>query len=92
VTIAFTFFFGTRNLRAQTMMTGLLALLIFSELLIIVAIDRPDRSRSNRRRSPTCLPISMPTAASDRQELGYFGRLSGTDRRGSMTARPGNRV
>jgi hypothetical protein len=41
VTIAFTFFFGTRNLRAQTMMTGLLALLIFSELLIIVAIDRP---------------------------------------------------
>jgi hypothetical protein len=41
VTVAFTFFFGTRNLRAQTMMTGLLALLIFSELLIIVAIDRP---------------------------------------------------
>ena len=41
VTIVFTFFFGTRNLRAQTMMTGLLALLIFSELLIIVAIDRP---------------------------------------------------
>jgi hypothetical protein len=41
VTIAFTFFFGTRNLRAQTMMTGMLALLIFSELLIIVAIDRP---------------------------------------------------
>jgi hypothetical protein len=41
VTIVFTFFFGTSNLRAQTMMTGLLALLIFSELLIIVAIDRP---------------------------------------------------
>jgi hypothetical protein len=41
VTIVFTFFFGTQNLRAQTMMTGLLALLIFSELLIIVAIDRP---------------------------------------------------
>ncbi len=41
VTITFTFFFGTRNLRAQTMMTGMLALLIFSELLIIVAIDRP---------------------------------------------------
>jgi hypothetical protein len=40
-TIVFTFFFGTRNLRAQTMMTGLLALLIFSELLIVVAIDRP---------------------------------------------------
>jgi len=41
VTVAFTFFFGTHNLRAQTVMTGLLALLIFSELLIIVAIDRP---------------------------------------------------
>jgi Protein of unknown function (DUF4239) len=41
VTIVFTFFFGTQNLRAQTMMTGLLALMIFSELLIIVAIDRP---------------------------------------------------
>jgi Protein of unknown function (DUF4239) len=41
VTIVFTFFFGTLNLRAQTMMTGLLAMLIFAELLIIVAIDRP---------------------------------------------------
>jgi hypothetical protein len=41
VTIVFTFFFGTHNLRAQIMMTGLLALLIFAELLIIVAIDRP---------------------------------------------------
>lgn len=41
VTIAFTFFFGTRNLRAQTLMTGLLTLLIFSELLIAVALDRP---------------------------------------------------
>jgi hypothetical protein len=41
IAIVFTFFFGTRNLPAQMMMTGLLALLIFSELLIIVAIDRP---------------------------------------------------
>jgi len=41
VTIIFTFFFGTFNLRAQTMMTGLLALLIFSEILIVIAIDRP---------------------------------------------------
>jgi hypothetical protein len=41
VTITFTFFFGTLNLRAQTMMTALLSMLIFSELLIIVAIDRP---------------------------------------------------
>ncbi len=41
VTIAFTFFFGTRNLRAQVLMTGLLAVLILSELLIAVVIDRP---------------------------------------------------
>jgi hypothetical protein len=41
VTIGFTFFFGTGNLRAQAIMTGLLALLISSQLLVIVAIDRP---------------------------------------------------
>lgn len=41
LTVAFTFFFGTKNLRAQIFMTGLLALLIFSELLIAVAFDRP---------------------------------------------------
>lgn len=41
VTVAFTFFFGTLNLGAQVMMTGLLAFLIFSELLIVIAIDRP---------------------------------------------------
>jgi hypothetical protein len=41
VTIAFTFFFGMESLLAQTIMTALLALLIFSELLIVVVIDRP---------------------------------------------------
>ncbi|QAY96379.1 hypothetical protein CWB41_12095 [Methylovirgula ligni] len=41
VTISFTFFFGTRNLRAQMLMTALLSVLIFSELLIIVVLDRP---------------------------------------------------
>jgi hypothetical protein len=41
LTIVFTFFFGTRNLRAQTAMTVLLSLLIFSELLITIAIDYP---------------------------------------------------
>ena len=41
LTVIFTFFFGTRSLAAQTIMTGLLSLLIFSELLAIVAIDRP---------------------------------------------------
>jgi hypothetical protein len=41
LTIAFTLFFGNRSLRAQTLMTGLLSILIFSELLIVVAIDHP---------------------------------------------------
>jgi hypothetical protein len=41
LTVAFTFFFGTQNLRAQTAMTGALCALIFSGLLIIVAIDHP---------------------------------------------------
>ena len=41
VTVAFTFFFGTTNLKAQVMMSGALAFLIFSGLLTIVAIDHP---------------------------------------------------
>jgi hypothetical protein len=41
VTIGFTFFFGTENLRAQATMTGALALLISSGLLTIVGFDRP---------------------------------------------------
>ena len=41
ITIGFTFFFGTESLLAQVLMTALLALLILSELLIIVGIDRP---------------------------------------------------
>jgi len=41
VTIGFTFFFGTESLLAQVIMTALLAVLIFSELQIIIAIDRP---------------------------------------------------
>jgi hypothetical protein len=41
LTVGFTFFFGMRGLPAQVLMTGLLSVLIFSELLAIVAIDRP---------------------------------------------------
>lgn len=41
LTIGFALFFGTPNLRAQTVMMGILSALIFSELLIVVAIDRP---------------------------------------------------
>ncbi len=41
LTITFTFFFGTVNVRNQSLMTGALALLIFSVLMIAVAIDRP---------------------------------------------------
>jgi hypothetical protein len=41
ITIGFTFFFGAENLRAQCMMTGGLAVLILSGLLVIIAIDHP---------------------------------------------------
>ena len=41
VTIGFTFFFGSQNVRAQAVMTGGLSLLIFAGLLIIVMIDHP---------------------------------------------------
>jgi len=41
LTVGFTFFFGTQNLRAQSAMTGIVAVLIFSGLLVIVSIDHP---------------------------------------------------
>lgn len=41
LTVGFTFFFGTQNLKAQTLMTGMLSLLIFSALMVIVSIDFP---------------------------------------------------
>ncbi|HEX5508834.1 MAG TPA: hypothetical protein VFX37_10060 [Pseudolabrys sp.] len=41
LTIGFTFFFGTRNLGAQVLMTGLLSFLIFMVLLVIISIDHP---------------------------------------------------
>lgn len=41
VTICFTFFFGARSIRAQSLMTGILTLLICSGLLVIVAIEYP---------------------------------------------------
>lgn len=41
VTICFTFFFGTSSLRAQTMMTGMIAVLIFMAMFVVVAIDHP---------------------------------------------------
>jgi uncharacterized protein DUF4239 len=41
LTVGFTFFFGTENIRAQSIMTGALALLIFSGLLVIVTIEHP---------------------------------------------------
>ena len=41
ITIGFTFFFVTQRLLTQILMTALLAILILSELLIIIGIDRP---------------------------------------------------
>jgi hypothetical protein len=41
LTISFTFFFGTENLVAQSMMTGILAAIILSAVLVVIALDRP---------------------------------------------------
>ncbi len=41
LTIGFTFFFGTENLSAQVLMTGILSVIVFTGLLVIVAIDHP---------------------------------------------------
>jgi hypothetical protein len=41
LTIGFTFFFATKNEVTQSMMTGVLAALIFSAILVVIAVDRP---------------------------------------------------
>ena len=41
LTVAFTYFFGTKNLRAQVLMTGILAVIVFMGLFVIVSIDHP---------------------------------------------------
>jgi hypothetical protein len=41
LTISFTFFFGTENLMAQSLMTGVLAAIILSAVLVVIALDRP---------------------------------------------------
>ncbi len=41
LTVGFTSFFGTENLLAQVMMTGVLSVLVFMGLLVIVSIDYP---------------------------------------------------
>jgi hypothetical protein len=41
LTVAFTLFFGTEDLQAQLMMTGIVALTVFLGLVVIVSIDHP---------------------------------------------------
>src|SRR5262245_1599565 len=41
LTVGFTFFFGAESVRAQSLMTGALSLLIFAGLLTVVEIDHP---------------------------------------------------
>jgi hypothetical protein len=41
LTIGFTFFFGTQSVLTQSLITGVLAALIFSAIHVIIAIDRP---------------------------------------------------
>jgi hypothetical protein len=41
LTVGFTFFFGTPNLGAQVLMTGILSIIVFMGLFVVVAIDHP---------------------------------------------------
>jgi high-affinity Fe2+/Pb2+ permease len=41
LTVGFTFFFGTKNLRAQILMTGILSILVFMSLFVIISINHP---------------------------------------------------
>ena len=41
LTISFTFLFGTENVITQSIMTGVLAAIICSSLVVVIAIDRP---------------------------------------------------
>jgi Na+/proline symporter len=41
VTLSFTFFFGSRSVFAQALMTGMLAAIIFMALFVVVEIDHP---------------------------------------------------
>ncbi len=50
LTVGFTFFFGTKNLPAQAMMTGILSALVFLGLLVIVSIDHPFTGPGFRRQ------------------------------------------
>ncbi|HEY1736761.1 MAG TPA: hypothetical protein VGG12_08945 [Methylovirgula sp.] len=52
LTVTFTFFFATKDLAAQTMMTGILAVLVFMALFTIVSIDHPFTGPSNVGSEP----------------------------------------
>ena len=41
LTVGFTYFFGTKHLRAQVLMTGILAIIVFMGLFVTLAIDHP---------------------------------------------------
>jgi hypothetical protein len=41
LTVGFTFFFGTKNLLAQVLMSGVLSVIVFMGLFVIVTIDHP---------------------------------------------------
>ena len=52
LTISFTFFFGTENLIAQSLMTGILAAIILSAVLVVIALDRPYTGAVNVSKEP----------------------------------------
>jgi hypothetical protein len=67
-TLGFTLFFGTRNVRAQAMMTGILSVLLFCGLLIVVAFDHPFSGSVRVASAPlvTVMQDFMPMPAKNR--------------------------
>jgi Protein of unknown function (DUF4239) len=57
LTLGFTFFFGLENLRAQVMMAGMLALVIFLALFVTISISHPFAGPINVTPEPIALVL-----------------------------------
>ncbi len=64
VTLAFTFFFGSRSVYAQALMTGMLAAVIFMALFVIVEIAHPFTGPVSV--GPLALQMSLETLSDTR--------------------------
>src|SRR5215471_7058687 len=52
LTVGFTLFFGSKNLKAQVLMTGILSVLVATGLVVIISIDHPFSGAIHIRPEP----------------------------------------